>query len=255
MSSEQSASVNSEGPSVPPKKRTWLGWLRRWTVRCLIVLIFGFLGFIGAAWGLGHLAVNRGFEHAGEDGIEILVSNNGVHVDLVIPLDDPHYPWLDKIRPEHFGAYESNLRYGIIGWGNREFYMQTPTWDDLKLSTVLVAFAGLGRTVVHVSLTDNIDWPKEQSRKIRITPEQFRRLNEFLLGTFKQQANGQLVPIEGAHYRSTDAFYEANGNYHLFRTCNVWAGSALARTGVRVGYWTLTPDLLFACLPAEAESQ
>ncbi|MFY7877717.1 MAG: DUF2459 domain-containing protein, partial [Pirellula sp.] len=27
------------------------------------------------------------------------------------------------------------------------------------------------------------------------------------------------------HYHDSDAFYEAKGSYHLFRTCNVWAGA------------------------------
>ncbi|MFY7877715.1 MAG: DUF2459 domain-containing protein, partial [Pirellula sp.] len=42
---------------------------------------------------------------------------------------------------------------------------------------------------------------------------------------------------------------EAKGSYHLFRTCNVWAGAGLKKAGIRVGYWTVTPGLLFACLP------
>jgi uncharacterized protein (TIGR02117 family) len=49
---------------------------------------------------------------------------------------------------------------------------------------------------------------------------------------------GQAVPVPGAHYGSNDAFYEANGSYDLFETCNTWSGRGLKRAGVTVSRWT-----------------
>jgi len=208
------------------------------------------LCFAVVAWILGNTPVNSSFRHAGiEDGIDILVVDNGVHVDLVIPIDEPKFRWLDRIQATDFLAFDPRYRYAIIGWGNRQFYMETETWNELKISNVLYAFAGMGDTVVHVDLVGDLSWFKEGSRRIRLSPVQFQRLSEYLLSSFKTDAAGALIPVPNRHYRNTDAFYEGTGHYHLFRTCNVWAGSALAKAGVRVGYWTLTPGLLFACLP------
>jgi uncharacterized protein (TIGR02117 family) len=102
---------------------------------------------------------------------------------------------------------------------------------------------------VHVDLCGELNWFADGGRKIRLSREQFNKLSEYLLSSFETDASGRLIPIPERHYRNTDAFYEGTGHYNLFRTCNVWAGDGLAKAGVRVGYWTLTPGLVFACLP------
>jgi len=240
----------------PHVRTSWLLWLRRWVVRTFGIGLMSVLCFVVAGWVLGNTPVNRSFQHAGTiDGIDILVINNGVHVDLVIPIDEPAFRWSDRFRSDDFRSFEPRYRYAVFGWGNRQFYMETETWDDLKISNVLFAFAGLGDTVVHVDLAGDLNWFSKGSRKIRLSPEQFKRLSQYLLSSFKTQSNGALIPIPDRHYRQTDAFYEGTGHYNLFRTCNVWAGGGLAKAGVRVGYWTLTPGLLFACLPESAPEE
>jgi uncharacterized protein (TIGR02117 family) len=223
----------------------------RWLLRSAALITLAILLFVAAAILLGNTPVNTDFQDAGAEGIEILVLNNGVHADLVLPIDNTRFRWLDHFMETDFRAMNSGHRYAIFGWGDRQFYMETRTWDDLKVSNVVKAFAGLGKTVVHVSLTEDLNWPKDRSRSIRITPDQFERLCRRLLETFERKESGALVLIPQAGYHEQDAFYEARGSYHLFRTCNVWAGDALAQAGVRVGFWTLTPQLLFRCLPAE----
>jgi hypothetical protein len=38
--------------------------------------------------------------------------------------------------------------------------------------------------------------------------------------------------------QGSDVFYEGDGGYNAFYTCNEWAGAALREAGVRVGAWT-----------------
>ena len=232
------------------KRRSWFGFVWQWSKRAFGLLIAGIVCFAAAAWILGNTPVNQAFRHAdANNGIDIMVINNGVHVDLVLPIDEPEYRWLDRFKSTDFRTLDATHRYALFGWGNRQFYMETETWDDLKISNVLYAFAGLGDTVVHVDLCADLSWFSKNSRKIRLSPEQYKRLCEYLMSSFQTEAGGNLIPVPNRHYSSTDAFYEGTGHYHLFRTCNVWAGDGLAKSGVRVGYWTLTPGLLFACLP------
>lgn len=224
----------------------------RWCARILGLKIVAILLFAVAAWILGNTPTNTSFRHADVDvGIDILVIDNGVHVDLVIPIDEPKFRWLDRFKKSDFRAFDERYRYAIVGWGNRQFYMETETWNDLKIANVIYALAGMGETVVHVDLVGDLSWFREDSRRIRLSPAQFRRLSEYLMASFKTDSDGALTPIPKRHYRDTDAFYEGTGHYHLFRTCNVWAGDALGKAGVRVGYWTLTPALVFACLPEQ----
>ncbi len=236
------------------KRKSWFGFFWRWGKRACGLLIAGIVCFATAAWILGNTPVNQAYRHADvNNGIEILVINNGVHVDLVLPIDEPEFRWLDRFQLTDFRTIDAGNRYAIFGWGNRQFYMETETWDDLKISNVLYAFAGLGETVVHVDLCADLSWFSKNSRKIRLSSEQYKRLCEYLLSSFQTEAGGELIPVPNRHYSNSDAFYEGTGHYHLFRTCNVWAGDGLAKAGVRVGYWTLTPGLLFACLPDPPE--
>ncbi|MFM7331368.1 MAG: DUF2459 domain-containing protein, partial [Brachymonas sp.] len=38
-----------------------------------------------------------------------------------------------------------------MGWGDRNFFLNTPTWDDLTLSTALNATFGLGSAALHIN--------------------------------------------------------------------------------------------------------
>ena len=74
--------------SIGVKRKSWFGFVWRWGKRAVGLLIAGILCFAAAAWILGNTPVNQAFRHAdAENGIEILVINNGVHVDLVLPID------------------------------------------------------------------------------------------------------------------------------------------------------------------------
>jgi Protein of unknown function (DUF2459) len=44
--------------------------------------------------------------------------------------------------------------------------------------------------------------------------------------------------ITTANYNSNDAFYDANGRYSLFYTCNTWANNALKSCGQKACWWT-----------------
>jgi uncharacterized protein (TIGR02117 family) len=248
--------AESAPKSVPPKSK--LG-LRRRVVRWLARFFLLFVGAISCyalcVWGLGRIPVNRDFEHADSNGVEILLIDNGVHADLVVPLNHASFPMIRYLENGKFIVARDMFEYAIIGWGSRKFYLETETWDDLRVSTVGYALSGFDRTTVHVRLLSGLDWPTDASRQIRISPDQFARLGEHIVSSFQLNNDGKGIPIVGAHYRNDDAFFEGQGNYNLFRTCNVWVGQGLKRAGVRVGVWTVTPNALFASLPEDARRQ
>ena len=135
-------------------------------------------------------------------------------------------------RPEHL----RDPRWGeadhvAIGYGNREFYLNTPTWADLSLKTAALALFGRGTTLLHV---EHIDRPRaeEWQRPIRISPAQYRRLAGFIQRRFRLDRGGRPIPVLGRGYAGYDMFYEANGGYSFVMTCNEWTGRAL-RAGRR----------------------
>ena len=251
-SAPQSASSES---NMPPSKRSLRRRIIRWLARSFLLFVGAIACYALCVWVLGRIPVNRDFKHADSNGVEILLINNGVHADLVVPLNHSSFPLKQYLDKGKFIVARDSFDYAIIGWGSRKFYLETETWDDLRISTVGYALSGFDRTTVHVQLLSGIDWPSNAARRIRIRPDQFAKLGEHIVSALRLDKDGKGIPIAGAHYRNDDAFFEGLGNYNLFRTCNVWVGQGLRKAGVRVGVWTVTPNALFASLPKDVRQQ
>ncbi|NYT41130.1 TIGR02117 family protein [Sphingomonas sp. R-74633] len=180
-----------------------------------------------AAAGLGAgLATNSGREPPTE-GVRIYVADNGVHTDLILPVD----AFRDFARPEHL----ADPRYGAepylaFGWGNRDFYLHTAKWTDVNAWRVGKALVGAGSTVLHVA---HVPEPRAGGsvRTLLLRPEEYRRLVDHVRGTV---AAGPVVRGYGAR----DAFYSAKGGYSALTTCNEWTGRGLRKAGVPMGIWT-----------------
>lgn len=166
-------------------------------------------------------------------GVRILIESNGVHTDLVLPKVAAGVDWRDLLP----GADLADPRYAgfdhvAIGWGERTFYVETPTWADVKPLTVLRAALGSDHTVLHV---EHIAMPQaaDDARVVTLRPEEYRRLAAFVRASFAAQPAWHRTG-----YGRNDAFYAANGRYSAIMTCNAWTGAALRAAGVRIGAWT-----------------
>ncbi|WP_233503420.1 TIGR02117 family protein [Sphingomonas psychrotolerans] len=206
----------------------------RWTWKLSLALGVAMLCYLAAGLVGSAIPANRGWKPSAQ-GVTVYVIDNGIHTDLVLPVSAEGVAWDDLIRPEHLAdparAAASHLAFG---WGDRDFYLNTPTWWDVNPLRVARAMAGAGETVMHVS---HIAEPQigPDAKAITLSPEEYRRLAAFLRGTF-----GEGAPARG--YGAADAFYGARGGYSLFRTCNAWTGEALRAAGVRAGIWTPFPS-------------
>lgn len=169
------------------------------------------------------------------DGIEIWVESNGVHTGFVVPKVAAGVDWRGRLRGEHLrDPRYARHRYAAFGWGERDFYVKTPTWWDLSPRTVAAAATGSDRVLLHV---DHLARPGEdaRSRRVVLRPAEYRRLAAFIEASFAP--GGRALRGYGAY----DVFYEARGHYSGIATCNAWTGDALRRAGVRVGAWTPFP--------------
>lgn len=190
----------------------------------LLPLLYLAAGAIGGA-----IPRNPGWAEA-EGGVTVYVATNGVHTGLVLPTRGHGVDWSGLIRPEHIRDARYAGYYLWFGWGERDFYLNTPTWTDLSPKTIVHALVGGDATLMHV---DHLLEPWPDARPIRLTPEQYRRLTAGIRSSF-DLAHPQ--PIRG--YDVADVFYPARGHYDAFRTCNWWTGRMLADAGVRIGAWT-----------------
>lgn len=202
---------------------------------------YGTAGMIG-----GSVPSNAGWTQP-EAGMRIYIQSNGIHTGIVMPMVGGGEDWRDLARPEDLRD-PRYARYSHVsfGWGDRSFYLETPTWADLKPLTVLAAATGSERTVMHV---DHLPEPRvdADTRAITLRPEEYRRLAAFIRASFRED-RGQR-PAHQFGYGDYDAFYDARGRYSAIRTCNAWTGEALRHAGVRVGAWTPFPVTVLGWFP------
>ena len=176
--------------------------------------------------------------------ISIYILTNGVHTDVVLPLKSEHYDWTNQLKPEHTKAKDSTYQYAALGWGDKGFYLETPTWADLKTSTALKAASGLSSTAMHVTFYKDLK-ESNSCKKLQISSENYNKLIAYLNKSFQTQS-GKFLKIEtDAVYGKTDVFYEAKGSYSLFYTCNSWANQALKAANQKAALWTITDTGIF----------
>ena len=178
------------------------------------------------AWICSNIEV--GEKSSAEDAY-VYLNTNGVHLDIIIPK-----VYLSEDLLTGMKGIPSTSYYAF-GWGDRDFYLNTPEWKDLKLSTAFSAMFLKSPTLMHVSRYRNSysDWAK-----IPISLIQLEKLNAYILESFALSESGDKIHLEGKGYAWNDDFYEAKGNYSCFNTCNSWVNGALKKSKIKACLWT-----------------
>ena len=182
----------------------------------------------------------------GEGTRHILLLRNPIHTDIAIPIDDDvrrRFAFLAKAELPIDGP---EARYIVFGWGGRAFYLETPTWSDLKAVPVLKALT-LDASVMHVDVAGAIAGPHPDVAGFDIDEQHFSALVDYIAASFRQGPSGPLV-IENAGYSRFDRFYEANGRFNALVGCNIWTAAGLRTAGLRTGWWNPLPVSLWQSL-------
>ncbi|MBE5319619.1 TIGR02117 family protein [Pedobacter sp. MR2016-19] len=177
--------------------------------------------------------------------IAIYIMTNGVHTDIVLPAVTEQINWTKEINYLNTLEADSTYQFLAIGWGDKKFYLETPEFSDLKLSNGLRAISGLSTSAMHTTYYKNIR-EDASCKKIMISHSQYKQLIKYILNSFKKDAAGHLINVKSnIHYDIGDAFYEAEGSYSIFKTCNTWANAALKACGQRSCLWTIFDTGIF----------
>lgn len=174
-----------------------------------------------------------------EDEIQFYVISNGVHTDICLPVMSSVFDWTSVIHTEDF-ILAKYPEYIGIGWGDKGFYLGTPTWADLKISTTFNAVFLPSETAMHVTYYDYEPKVSQKVIKCSMSSEEYERLIDYVMSSFEkvEQYTGTQI-IAGKGYGLKDNFYEANGSYWGFKTCNSWTNEALKLAGVRTSFHAL----------------
>ncbi|TGQ66593.1 TIGR02117 family protein [Mesorhizobium sp. M00.F.Ca.ET.186.01.1.1] len=178
----------------------------------------------------------------GEGTRRILVLRNPIHTDIAIPVDDDVRRRFGFLAESGLPVAASEVRYLVFGWGGRAFYLETPTWSQLKAMPVLKALT-LDASVMHVDVAGAIAEPHPDVAGFDIDEQHFSALLDYVAASFQQGSAGPVV-IGNAGYSSFDRFYEANGHFNALVGCNTWTAAALRTAGLRTGWWNPLPVTL-----------
>ncbi|SEN77735.1 conserved hypothetical protein [Mucilaginibacter gossypiicola] len=195
------------------------------------VLLYLLSAFLFSIW-----SVKKEAETSNDVAIYILT--NGDHTDIVVPVKNTVTDWSREISYENTVSRDTTGKYLAIGWGDKGFYLSTPTWADLKFSTAVKAAFALSTSAIHATYYQSMP-ESNDCKKIIISNEQYKRLITFVDDSFKRDAAGNIINIKtNANYDKNDAFYEAKRKYNMFYTCNTWANNALKSCGQTACVWT-----------------
>lgn len=204
-------------------------------------LILGLLAltvlYFSMAFLLSWLPKHRHYTNS-KKGFDVYVISNGVHADFLLPINKLPSEWLKNIDLNDFGFSKNQSKYLGFGWGDRGFYLNTPSWAELKFSTAVNALFLPSPTLMHVTAYEKIPLEKKYLEKLTLSPTQFSTLCNHIWDSFSKDSNNKITFLPNKGSTPNDNYYEACGSYHLFNTCNFWINNGLRKTGVRTSIWT-----------------
>jgi len=206
-------------------------------------IVLAFLLFALAAWIGSSLPRNADWQEP-EQGIEIMVGTNGVHTELILPLVTAQKDWRFDFPAADLPLPRNDATHVAISWGEREVFLNTPTWWDFSPVTVLRIVGVGGEGLLHVAHYVR-PAPSDDNRPLTLTPAQYARLVAAIERSLPQ---GERIRYDG--YGPHDVFYEAPGEYTAANTCNQWTSDVLATAGVRIGWWTPFAGGVMKWIPA-----
>ena len=159
----------------------------------------------------------------------IYLSSNGVHLNIIIAKNQLHAELLDGLK------YAQNDNYFEFGWGDKNFYLNTPTWSDLTINNASRALFLKSAALVHLSryTTTKADWVE-----IKVNQNQLHKINQYIDNTFYLDSLDKKILLNDKGYSYNDDFYEALGSFTCFKTCNTWVNSGLKESDIKAYLWT-----------------
>ena len=161
---------------------------------------------------------------------DIYLDTNGVHLSIIIPIG-----LLSKELKQDL-KIDSFKKFIMFGWGDENFYLNTPTWNEFKFKYAFGALFLNNPTAIHIKsfYRKKKDWVS-----VKANDKQLYKLNDFIQQTFLLDSLNRKIIIPQNIYGKHNTFYKAKGSYSPTKTCNTWANEAFKESGLKACYWTL----------------
>ena len=140
--------------------------------------------------------------------------------------------------------YFSDANLIDIGWGDEAFY-QHPDFDwDLAYQALFYPSPSTLRIEgIYISQQQYFDI-SEIVVELKINNEKLKILLNYIAETVWRDADGK-NKILSTQYLDRVYFFKANGEYHLFNTCNTWLAKGLKQAGFKIKDDIILTEQLF----------
>lgn len=174
------------------------------------------------------ITVERTAKNEAQEKI-IYLNTNGIHLDVIIPKQTLQKDLLSGLKTS------VNNQFYAFGWGDENFYINTPTWNDLTLKNAFTAIFFKSTTLMHVThyKLKQSDWVK-----VNVNDKELREIQHYINQSFEKNHQGGKVILKNKGYSTNDEFYKAKGSYSCLKTCNSWVNSGFKKSGLKCSLWT-----------------
>ena len=211
----------------------------RFLIFSLVIFISCILIYLACAFIFSRITIKG---HKEKKAIHtVFLMKSGIHMDFLLPICNELKDWQEEFPISNTRSKDSTYKKIAIGWGSKDFYMNTPTWDDLTLKIFLISNFGLGSSAIHVKYyTDTL--PKDSKIvSLKLSANQYKKLVKYIENSLKRSGTNKssfILPKNPKVLSNNDAYYDAKQNYSLLFTCNSWINNGLKASGQKACLWT-----------------
>lgn len=205
-------------------------------VLALVVFVYLAASVAGAVFP-GNADIGR----APGDKERIYLLTTLLHADFAIPVDDAVRERFAYLTADGIPIEDPRLKYLVFGWGSKAFYTTARTLSDIRPGPTFTAVTG-DTSVVRLVPAGDIS-SLENAYAVDLPSGGTERLLDFIEKSIAgSRENREILPGKG--FGTGDVFFVANGGFHIFRPCNIWAADGLRAAGLNTGRWTPTTQSL-----------
>jgi uncharacterized protein (TIGR02117 family) len=158
-----------------------------------------------------------------EDNKTIYVDSHGWHTGIIVKTKDIK-GYLDDLAVDFNGA-----NYLEIGWGDKGFYQASEITSGLTLQAMFWPTDSIAHVVGFYDDPEK-EFYQSEMVKIDVSKKGLVELLKFIESSFERDSNNSFIKTKNGLY-GWSKFYKANGNYHIFSTCNNWVAEGVRKTG------------------------
>ncbi len=170
----------------------------------------------------------------------IYVVGDSLHGDLVVPVENSAFDWKTVLKLQEIGKERrGDYRYLKLGWGDRDFYINTPSIEKIEFSRLMRTFFVPGNpTTIHIQGYREVPIGNGFTTKcVGLNKNQYLKIVNYLRQSFR---GGKPEKIQDG-FDVSDGFYEGTGFYSIANTCNNWMAGALDLADITTPLWSGLP--------------